>query len=900
MKNYPRAISVAVLCLTVVPACGEDDLLLSPPPDERRSIDPSAGAPIRSTSGEDLAPVWGDGPIEVLANQCGGPQPLRFNGTLALPGDACGDVCGSGILYCFNRNQLRCTAEILNACGGCDPLTATPGDSCGGCAGAWQCSGQNSLVCNDPGQNDCGGCAALANPPGEPCTRSDGSVGIFACQTPDTTTCQANAACGDGSGPVIGTRCGAGGTGSWTCVDNVPACTGATPTNACGGFAGLVYAGVPSSPGDTCGAFGDGVLTCAGSDVLVCSGATVANACGGAFALTEQVGDPCGACGTGTFACSVAGGLTCAEQDINACGGCSANLGGSPGDACDDGGAYYCRSRDALACGSSNLNACGSVGELTFAGSPAVPGEPCGASAQGILVCNIFGALACFGQPALNACGGTSILPSTPGAPCGACGQGTYVCDGHTLVCEGSADGLQSCGGCEALPTEPGLDCVAADGNVGVTLCDGPNDVLCSADLSCLGHVNACGGCELVVGGPGSPCGACDTGAQVCDGTDELTCRDTLVLNACGGCATLDAQVGAPCGRCGTGVWTCDGDGEGLVCFEAEGCDLGLVCDNDSDCLLGNCARGRCAPSGMLQVFAGSYLRGDAPDRFIADGRTRPQHQVTLTHSYFLDQTETTQAAWLAAMGTNPAAASACGLDCPVESVSFLDAVSYANRRSQEAGLPQCYVLDGSGSVQVRSSTGRVQDCLGYRLPTEAEWEHAARAGSLTDLPSGNIALPTGNDPITDAFAWFRSNAGGTAKPVVTRTPNGWGFFDLAGNVQEWTDDRYTTYPVGSVTDPSGASFGNERVIRGGSFNAYPQNVRSAFRTSRRQDSPSPLVGLRLARTVPPGDCLDGRTDGNETDVDCGGGCSGCDAGSGCALPLDCSSNICLNQVCLP
>jgi formylglycine-generating enzyme required for sulfatase activity len=211
------------------------------------------------------------------------------------------------------------------------------------------------------------------------------------------------------------------------------------------------------------------------------------------------------------------------------------------------------------------------------------------------------------------------------------------------------------------------------------------------------------------------------------------------------------------------------------------------------------------------------------------------QHSVAITRAYCMKATEVTQGEWQAVMGSNPSAFTSCGANCPVEQVSWDDAAGYANTLSRREGLPECY----SGS------TFAGLDCRGYRLPTEAEWEYAARAGT-TGATYGNL----------DSVAWYDENSGSATHPVGHAQPNAWGLSDMLGNVWEWTGDWYGAYSGGS-SDPAGAVAGSDRVVRGGSFYGGGSRdvsrffVRAAYRSFDAPVSRTDALGFRLSRTAP-------------------------------------------------
>lgn len=230
-----------------------------------------------------------------------------------------------------------------------------------------------------------------------------------------------------------------------------------------------------------------------------------------------------------------------------------------------------------------------------------------------------------------------------------------------------------------------------------------------------------------------------------------------------------------------------------------------------------------------------------------------PVHTVTLS-AFQIGETEVTQADWLTIMESNPSSNTnpAC-LQCPVENVSWYDAIVFCNRLSEANGLTPCYYKDASysepygkfGSLWYLSNTGDVfwnSTANGYRLPTEAEWEFAARGGSSTNIYSGSN---NSND-----VAWYDTNSGNRTKTVKLKSPNDLGMYDMSGNVYEWCWDIHGTYPSSPQTDPKGLSTGYERVFRGGSYYIDLSYCRVAWRLHgfgpnlRRG-----FLGFRLART---------------------------------------------------
>ena len=228
------------------------------------------------------------------------------------------------------------------------------------------------------------------------------------------------------------------------------------------------------------------------------------------------------------------------------------------------------------------------------------------------------------------------------------------------------------------------------------------------------------------------------------------------------------------------------------------------------------------------------------------DDISETQHQVTLTRPFELKATEVTQAEWQALMGSNPSSFWACGDDCPVETVSWYDAVEYCNALSAQQGLAPCYDWD-------RTFAGL--DCEGYRLPTEAEWEYAARAGTETAFYTGDITNPDcfPLDANLDLAGWYCGNADGRTHPVGQKRANAWGLYDMHGNVFEWVQDMNRdrdSYPAGAAVDPMGTPFGFYRVSRGGAWNFLARGARSAYRARYDPDGRDSYFGFRPARSL--------------------------------------------------
>jgi hypothetical protein len=217
----------------------------------------------------------------------------------------------------------------------------------------------------------------------------------------------------------------------------------------------------------------------------------------------------------------------------------------------------------------------------------------------------------------------------------------------------------------------------------------------------------------------------------------------------------------------------------------------------------------------FVLIEAGTFQMGSAN----GGNDELPVHAVNITKPFYMQKTEVTQRQWLAVMGSNPSALAACGELCPVENVSWND-------------------------IQIfLTALNAVYPEANYRLPTEAEWEYAARAGSTGDYGG------TGN---LDEMGWYSENSGTKTHFVGLKNPNTWGLYDTHGNVYEWVQDLYSSsyYEVSPTDDPTGPVIGSDRLLRGGSEDQNAAHARSANRYDRPPSFKSyVIVGFRLART---------------------------------------------------
>ncbi len=239
------------------------------------------------------------------------------------------------------------------------------------------------------------------------------------------------------------------------------------------------------------------------------------------------------------------------------------------------------------------------------------------------------------------------------------------------------------------------------------------------------------------------------------------------------------------------------------------------------------------SPTNMVFIPPNTFNLGSPTNEAGRASDEGPQTAVTITHGFWMGKFEVTQREYQAVIGSNPSGFPG-DLNRPVESVSWLDATNYCARLTQQ-----------------ELAAGRIPPGSQYRLPTEAEWEYAARAGTSTRFSYGDdpsFASLTSN-------AWYSANSGNMTRPVGQKPPNPWGLFDMEGNAWEWCLDWYAPYPGGFAIDPQGPASNQTgvKVIRGGAWDAFPSDCRSARRLT---EGVSPfisdfIIGFRVVLSAP-------------------------------------------------
>ncbi|RJO66017.1 MAG: formylglycine-generating enzyme family protein [Myxococcales bacterium] len=299
---------------------------------------------------------------------------------------------------------------------------------------------------------------------------------------------------------------------------------------------------------------------------------------------------------------------------------------------------------------------------------------------------------------------------------------------------------------------------------------------------------------------------------------ENSDCDDGNVCNGvetCGGnglCRTGEAP------NCDDGIDCTDDD-----CYSEQGCvhgpDNGL-CDDENPGTVDVCIKGAGCLHGSavkwVPIPAGTFQMGCVPQDSNCHDNESPRHEVLLS-AFQMMKTEVTQAQFEAVAGYNPSRFSGCGPDCPVDTATWFDAKGFC-------------------------------EAVGGRLPTEAEWEYAARAWSEDIYICGNDSV------CLNAVAWSYSDSDSMTHPVGLKVANAWGLHDMAGNVVEWTADWFGDYPAENVADPTGPADGEHRVLRGGSFGNSADGLRASGRGKVQPFGSGSFIGFRCARNLTAGE----------------------------------------------
>ena len=222
----------------------------------------------------------------------------------------------------------------------------------------------------------------------------------------------------------------------------------------------------------------------------------------------------------------------------------------------------------------------------------------------------------------------------------------------------------------------------------------------------------------------------------------------------------------------------------------------------------------------LILLPAGTFVMGGDWDAEQADENELPKHQVSFDKAYYVGKYSVTQSQWQAVMGDNPS--EHLGDNLPVEMVSHEDAIAFIQKLNA------------------------MENTRTYRLPTEAEWEYAARANSQSTYCFGPQTRQLGD------YAWFESNSGAATHPVGQLIPNEWGIYDMHGNVHEWCADWYSRdyYANSPSKNPSGPRKGVARVLRGGDWGSEAWYCRCAIRSLSSPQRRSPRVGFRVVKDL--------------------------------------------------
>ena len=218
----------------------------------------------------------------------------------------------------------------------------------------------------------------------------------------------------------------------------------------------------------------------------------------------------------------------------------------------------------------------------------------------------------------------------------------------------------------------------------------------------------------------------------------------------------------------------------------------------------------------FILIPAGTFVMGSLDSNRMALDWEKPAHQVTIRQTFYLGKYPVTQTQWQAVMGSNPSQFK--GENRPVENMSWEDVQAFMLKLNEQ------------------------ENGCAYRLPTEAEWEYACRAGTTSCYSFGDDAAQLSE------YAWYEENSDSQTHLIGQKKPNAWGLYDMHGNVWEWCQDWYGLYSAGAVTDPTGPTCGKIHVLRGGAWTDDSWRLRSASRFAPDPEYRYNFLGFRLAQ----------------------------------------------------
>ena len=269
---------------------------------------------------------------------------------------------------------------------------------------------------------------------------------------------------------------------------------------------------------------------------------------------------------------------------------------------------------------------------------------------------------------------------------------------------------------------------------------------------------------------------------------------------------------------------------------------------------------GGTVPGKWVKVTVKSFTMGAADNEPCSKPAEESKHQVTLTRNFEMQTTEVTQDQFQQLMGFNKSYFKSCGGTCPIDSVSWHQAAAYCNELSKKRGVKPCYSCTKSGTTgydcAVESSHKTIYDCAGYRLPTEAEWEFAYRAGSQTPLYNGPIDSQrcnecSGKGTNANKIGWYCANAGGKPHPVGGKAANALGLYDMAGNLYEWTADAYKqALGTAPAKNPWHDDNDTTKTTKGGCWEHRSYRMRAAHRNDGKAAYGTVLIGFRCVRSL--------------------------------------------------